>query len=110
MHGYAFVDDHNMLTDCGIEFYASNAQGSYGCVNLGRTKMTDLSINPLFGIFAFYAGIECTGYLIFYFFENILLKDFVCISCAKCLFYLIWIMAVMVPLLVSDRYPMRKRA
>lgn len=43
MHGYAFVDDHNMLNDCGIEFYVSKAQGGYGCVNLGEAKMDNLN-------------------------------------------------------------------
>lgn len=43
MHGYAFVDDHNMLNDCGIDFYVSKARGGFGCINLGEAQMDNLN-------------------------------------------------------------------
>ena len=43
MHGPAWVDSANMLNDYGIEYYASRAEGGFGCVNLGEAKMDNLN-------------------------------------------------------------------
>ncbi|WP_343250709.1 FAD-dependent oxidoreductase [Diplocloster hominis] len=39
MHSPPFVDSQNILNDYGIEYYASRAEGGFGCVNLGEAKM-----------------------------------------------------------------------
>jgi len=39
----AFTDGLGLLNDCGIEFYASKAQGGFGCVNLGESKIDNLN-------------------------------------------------------------------
>lgn len=43
MHGPSFVDSQNMLNDCGIDSYASKAEGGFACVNLGEAKMDNLN-------------------------------------------------------------------
>ena len=43
MHGPAWVDSANMLNDYGIEYYATRAEGGFGCVNLGEAKMDNLN-------------------------------------------------------------------
>lgn len=43
MHSPPFVDSQNILNDYGIEYYASRAEGGFGCVNLGEAKMDNLN-------------------------------------------------------------------
>lgn len=43
MHSPPFVDSQNILNDYGIEYYASKAEGGFGCVNLGEAKMDNLN-------------------------------------------------------------------
>ncbi len=43
MHGPSLVDSQNILNDYGIEYYASRAEGGFGCVNMGEAKMDNLN-------------------------------------------------------------------
>ena len=43
MHSPPFVDSQNILNDYGIEYYASRAEGGFGCVNLGEAKIDNFN-------------------------------------------------------------------
>ena len=65
---------------------------------------TDLGINPLLGLYAFYLSCnfvflpyESTAFLVFYSFGTVKLKDFVKICVIKAMFFLAFMMIVMVP-------------